>query len=335
MNQSELLSRLKIEAAKIDQAMRQDLATTASPRLLEVLEYALFAGGKRVRPLLTILAARLCWQRQGQEVDPALTAQLFSLALTFEYLHAASLLHDDVIDRAESRRGRNTANRVWGNTPVILAGDFLHARAMQLAGTIGGLECLATIGAATTAMVEAEFLQLDNAAQQAASAARYFAVLEGKTAALIAAATTSGALFAQATLAEQQALQTFGHHLGLTFQVVDDLLDYQGDPRKTGKAVGNDFQEGKMTLPLILALKEASPDVQASLTALLHGTVAERQQGFPQARQIIEQAGGFTAARQQAETLGREAVQALDIFPRGPEQEIMVDLVHYVLSREG
>ena len=152
MQQSELISLLKPETAKIDQAMRQDLASIGNRRLQAVLDYAIFNGGKRVRPLLTILAARLCWQRQGHSPAPAQTTALYQLALTFEYLHAASLLHDDVIDHADSRRGRTTANRVWDNAHVILAGDFLHTRAMLLAGTIGGAESLTTIAAATGAM---------------------------------------------------------------------------------------------------------------------------------------------------------------------------------------
>lgn len=346
MNQSQLIALLKPETAKIDQAMRQDLAFIASPRLREVLEYAIFNGGKRVRPLLTVLAARLCWQGPEQAADPELSANLYRLALSFEYLHAASLLHDDVIDGAGSRRGRTTANRVWGNSQVILAGDFLHARAMLLAGTIGGVECLATIGAATTAMVESEFLQLDNAKTLETSHRRYFEVLEGKTAALIAAATTTGALFAQASLAERQALHTFGRNLGLTFQVVDDLLDYQGDPQKTGKAVGNDFQEGKMTLPLILALEQASPQDQARLNALLHDSAEARRHNFPLAQQIIEQAGGFAAARNQAELLVQEALAALTLFAKSPpdplptgselspEHAVLTALADYVLCRQ-
>ena len=335
MNQSQLLARLKTEAAIIDQAMRHDLATVVSPRLLEVLDYALFAGGKRARPLLTVLAARLCWHQQGQGGDPGREVTLISLALTFEYLHAASLLHDDVIDRADCRRGRETANRVWGNTPVILAGDFLHARAMLLAGTLGGRECLAAIGAATTAMVESEFLQLDNAERRATSAERYFAVLEGKTAALIRAATVSGACFAGAGVAEQQALRLFGGNLGLTFQIVDDLLDYQGDPQKTGKAVGNDFQEGKMTLPLILALEQANPDDRARLIALLEGPGVERRRCFAEAKRILEESGALAATRRQAEALGEEALAALAGFAQGEEQETLVALVRYVLVREG
>lgn len=335
MNQSELSALLKPETARIDQTMRRDLAGVGNPLLGEVLEYAIFNGGKRVRPLLAVLAARLCHQRQGLTLTPEREETLYRLALTFEYLHAASLLHDDVIDRADRRRGRETANRVWDNTHVILAGDYLHTRAMHLAGTIGGVESLATICAATQAMVESEFLQLQNAEGQERSEARYFAVLQGKTAALIAAAATTGALFSQATEVERQALHTFGSNLGLTFQIVDDLLDYDGDQAKTGKAVGNDFQEGKMTLPLILALERAELTKRQTLLDLLNATPEERTAAFPQAREIVRQAGGMQAARERAEALINEAVDALTLFPRSPEQEVMTALARYVLNREG
>lgn len=335
MQQSELISLLKPETAKIDQAMRQDLASIGNRRLQAVLDYAIFNGGKRVRPLLTILASRLCWQRQGHRPASEQTTALYQLALTFEYLHAASLLHDDVIDHADSRRGRTTANRVWDNAHVILAGDFLHTRAMLLAGTIGGAESLTTIAAATGAMVESEFLQLENAEHRSTSQALYFQVLSGKTAALIAAAATTGAIFAQAAASERQALHTYANNLGLTFQIVDDLLDYQGDPQKTGKAVGNDFQEGKMTLPLLLALEQAPSQERALLTDLLHGTAMERATALQQAKDAIERAGGFTAARRQAEALVSEAIAALEVFSQSPEQEVLTALARYVLNREG
>ena len=335
MNQSELISLLKPETAQIDQVMRQDLMGVGNPLLKEVLEYAIFNGGKRVRPLLTILAARLCRQSQGEEFIPDLNAKLYRLALPFEYLHAASLLHDDVIDRAERRRGRTSANQVWDNTHVILAGDFLHTRAMLLAGTLGGVECLTAIGSATAAMVESEFLQLQNAAGLDRSQARYFEVLTGKTAALIAAATTAGAIFAGATLQEREALHTYGTNLGLTFQIVDDLLDYEGDREKTGKAVGNDFQEGKMTLPLILALDSADQNGRQRLLDLLLSTPDERLLAFSEARAIIRQAGGLVAAKEKASALVNEAIDALSIFTHSPELEVMIALALYVLNREG
>ena len=179
--QEDLFAFIKKEAAIVDSTMREDLAALECPLLPEILEHALFNGGKRVRPLLTILTARL--------VDSRLdSTRLYRLACVFEYLHVASLLHDDVIDSADQRRGRPAANTLWATEAVILAGDYLHARAMTMAGAEGGLECLRIIGNATAAMVEAEFLQHKNAKERNLVSENYYRVINGKTAALITAA---------------------------------------------------------------------------------------------------------------------------------------------------
>ncbi len=335
MNQHELLAALKPEAARIDAAMTADLATIESPRLLEILRYAVFSGGKRVRPLLTVMAGRLCRATAGgdpggREADDALGR----LAMVFEYLHAASLLHDDVIDHAAERRGRKSANVVWGNATVILAGDFLHTRAMTLAGTIGGADCLEIIGRATATMVEAEFLQMDNVERFNQTEDRYFQVLQGKTAALIAAACEVGALHGGGGMVERAALQGFGTNLGLAFQVVDDLLDYQGDPSKTGKAVGNDFLEGKITLPLIHVFSAADDADRDGLRALFAGDSASRQGRLDEVVALIRKYQGFEYARDVAEGLIREAVGQLESFAAIPAREILTGLAGYVLARE-
>lgn len=334
MNHHELATLLKPQTAIIDQAMRQDLTVVTNPLLQEVLTYAIFNGGKRIRPLLTVLTTRLCWQTHSPDKSEQLTTDLYRLALTFEYLHAASLLHDDVIDQSDSRRGRSTANRVWDNTHVILAGDFLHARAMLLAGTIGGLDCLSIVSQATAAMVESEFIQLENAAQLNASLDRYFEVLTGKTAALIAAAACTGVIFARGSAKQQSAVHTFATNLGLTFQIIDDLLDYLGDPGETGKAVGNDFQERKMTLPVIFALDQASPHDRNTLLELLNNSENATTARFKTARDIISRAGGFQKSREKAEDLIREAIGALDLFASGPELDLLIALSRYVLNRK-
>lgn len=332
MNPIELVSLLKPETERIDKTMHADLADINNQLLREVIHYAIFNGGKRVRPLLTVLSARLC-----QPDLPALsetTENLYRFSLSFEYLHAASLLHDDVIDRAEKRRGHRTANTVWDNTHVILAGDFLHARALFLAGTLGNSGALARISKATEAMVTSEFIQLENATTLDTSEDNYYKVLQGKTAALISAACETGALVSCGKEEHGTALRLFGTNLGLTFQIVDDLLDYLGDPAKTGKAVGNDFQERKMTLPLIFALTNANVSERKSLFTLLESDSESRAAATQEAREIIEESGGFTYARQKAEALTTEAVNALSIFADGPEKSIMAALCQYVLERE-
>jgi len=325
MNNAELLAALKEKAGLIDAAMKEDLAVIQSPLLAEIIHHAIFQGGKRIRPLLTLLATSLA--------GPA-PVDTVRLAISFEYLHAASLLHDDVIAHAILRRGAQTANTIWGMEPVILAGDYLHAHAMALASEVGGPVAMALIGRATAAMVESEFLQMHNAREILISEENYFQVLTGKTAALIAAACEAGIAHNQGSADQRLALRTYGTNLGLAFQIVDDLLDYLGDPAKTGKAVGNDFQEGKMTLPLIKTLEKAEAEDREVLVALLKATPRERSRHLTAAHSIIEKYQGFSLARTQAESLLAEALAGLAIFGEAPAKKPLVGLAHYVLSRD-
>lgn len=320
-----LLDALKSEATRIDAAMHADLAEVVSPLLQEVLLHAIFQGGKRVRPLLTAYSASLLGPMPPTTI---------SLAMAFEYLHAASLLHDDVIDRADLRRGRETANRRWGNAPVILAGDYLHARALELAGTIGNVECLALVSRAVHAMVEAEFLQMQVAIEQQTDEKHYFAVLHGKTAALIAAACETGVLHAGGNAEQRKALRTYGTNLGLAFQIIDDLLDYQGNPAETGKTVGNDFQEGKMTLPLLYALNSAEPTAQAEIRAMLAASPEKRRDQIAAIQKIMAACNAFDAARARAERLIADGVAALAMFPPSPARHTLEGLAGYVLTRD-
>ena len=325
MNNAELLATLKEKGTQIDAVMEEDLAIVESPLLAEIIRHAIFQGGKRIRPLLTVLAASLVG------TPPADTARL---AISFEYLHAASLLHDDVIDHATLRRGAETANTIWGMEPVILAGDYLHAHAMALASEVGGPTAMALIGRATAAMVESDFMQMHNAREILISEEKYFQVLMGKTAALIAAACEAGIAHNNGSAEQRCALRIYGTNLGLAFQIVDDLLDYLGDPAKTGKAVGNDFQEGKMTLPLIKTLSRAEAEDREVLIAMLKATPQERNRQLALAHDMIEKYQGFSLARAQAESLLAEALAGLAIFGEAAAQKPLVGLAHYVLSRD-
>lgn len=325
MNNDELLAVFKEKAVQIDAVMEADLSVVESPLLAEIIRHAIFQGGKRIRPLLTILAASLVGN------PPADTARL---AISFEYLHAASLLHDDVIDHATLRRGAETANTIWGMAPVILAGDYLHAHAMTLASEVGGPTAMALIGRATAAMVESEFMQMHNARESLIAEEKYFQVLMGKTAALIAAACEAGIAHNQGSAEQRLALRTYGTNLGLAFQIVDDLLDYLGDPAKTGKAVGNDFQEGKMTLPLIKTLERAEAADREALIGLLKATPQERSRQLATAHAIIEKYQGFSLARAQAESLLAEALAGLAIFGEVHAKSLLIGLARFVLSRD-
>lgn len=339
MNKNELLALLQPDIEQINETMRSEISLCGNARLQQILEYALFNGGKRIRPVLTVLAARLCaftrmpaGLAEEDELKPPVN--LYRLAAVFEFLHGASLLHDDVIDNAGRRRGKPSANSVWDNTQVILAGDFLHARALTMAGTVGDHHTLSLIGSATAAMIQAEFLQMQAVEERNLSEENYFAVLRGKTGCLISAACEVGAYFAQSGEEHQKALRSYGDALGLAFQVVDDLLDYQGDPGKTGKAVGNDFVEGKMTLPLIHALQNSNQQDFDHIMGLLGENDAVRAAKISEVYGFIEQYGGFTYARQGAEALVEAANEALTVFPDCQSRNILAGLANYVLTRQ-
>lgn len=333
MDKVDLLARLKTEIATVDLAMREDLQALVNKKkiatdLLEVLEHALLNGGKRMRPLLCILTARLC-STPGKEIYP--------LAIAFEYLHVATLLHDDVIDHADTRRGRPAANKLFGLTAAILAGDFLHARSMFLVGTLGGRRCLDLICRSTEAMVAGEFLQLSNVHNLNQSENDYFSVINGKTALFIGSICETGGIFAGADNSKIQALKQYGANLGMAFQIQDDLLDYLGDSAKTGKEVGNDFYEGKMTLPLIHALATANKQEGNFLLDLLKGQKSDRIVKFEDAREIIRKNSGFGYAEKLAKKLVDTGIESLAIFFSEQNREtldLLTGLAMYAISRE-
>lgn len=332
MSNNELLALLGPEKEKIDAAMQTDLADIRSPLLKKVVEHGIFNGGKRVRPIFVVLAAKTC--DYGKQPSAINSKELYRLAMVFEYLHAASLLHDDVIDHADQRRGKKTANSVWGNTPVILAGDYLHTKAMMLAGGVGGQECLTIIAQATSAMVEAEFLQMQNAENKSWSKKDYFDVLQGKTAALIAAACETGAVFGGGDNEQRRRMRRFGENLGLAFQIVDDLLDYLGDPSQTGKIVGNDLIEGKITLPLIITLSKADNTDKNTIIDILKSDKEKKAQSIRTVKNLIDKYGGFEDARATAEHLISSAIGELDSFTPCVEKDILAGLAKYVLTRK-
>ncbi|MGB3209659.1 MAG: polyprenyl synthetase family protein [Desulforhopalus sp.] len=325
-----ILATVKAEAEKIDVCMRTDLAglkPDADDLLIEVLNYGLFNGGKRIRPLLVILASRLC----GKKDDDA-----YRLGTAFEYLHAATLFHDDIIDRSENRRGKKSVYREYGTIAAILAGDFLHAKAMAMVGTFSGQAGLEIFSKATTGMVDGEFMQLRNAEKHNLSELDYYDAIMGKTGLLIAAACEVGAVYGGGDTQSVKALREYGVQLGCAFQIIDDLLDYCGDSEKTGKAVGNDLEEGKMTLPLIFTLNRANHTDRSRLMTILKDK-ALRALSFEEVTETIARYGGFNTARKRAEEAVDNAFEALRIFSDDSiifERNILEGLAHFVLTRE-
>jgi octaprenyl-diphosphate synthase len=325
-----ILAAVKSEAVKIDDYMREDLASlrpAPDALLLEVLEYGLFNGGKRVRPLLVVFASRLCGNRDED---------VYRLGCAFEYLHAATLFHDDIIDNSEMRRGKKSVYKQFGTVAAILAGDYLHALAMSNVGRLAGAKGLAVFCDATTGMVDGEFMQLRNAKKHNLSELEYYEAIMMKTGLLIAAACEVGAIYGSGTPVQVKALRDYGVNLGSAFQIIDDLLDFLGDPGKTGKTVGNDLIEGKVTLPLIMALGSAAGSDRERLLSVL-ATKGERSRYVQEVSSIIERVGGFEAARGKAVAAVEEAIVALQVFKTHDslfERNVLEGLARYILTRD-
>ena len=328
----ELLDYIVPESRKINAIMKGDLdsiTVDVDDLLKEVLDYSLFGAGKRFRPLLTIMAARLCGTKKDDD-------ELYQLAVAFEYLHVATLLHDDVIDNGETRRGRPTVHLKFGMVAAILAGDFLHARSMALVGKLGGRKALDIFCEATRGMVDGEFVQLRNTENYNQSVDQYYQGIIGKTALLIGAATEIGCIYAGGSKTERDALKQYGVNLGCAFQIIDDLLDYQGEEEQTGKKIGNDLVEGKSTLPLIVALNRANTDEKRRVRRLL-ASQEERVGAFSEVYDLIQLYDGFAVSRNKAEELIDVALGHIRSFERCADEQavyILKAMAQYVLIRK-
>lgn len=329
-NSSELLELLKSEASKVDMCMQEDLNALkpeTDELLLQVLEYGLFNGGKRVRPLLAVTAARLC----GGASEKA-----YKLGIAFEYLHGATLFHDDIIDQSDTRRGKPCLHKEFGLVHAILAGDFLHAHSMALVGELTGRAGLKIFCKATKGMVDGEFMQLKNAQRHNLSELDYYNAIMGKTGLLISAACEIGGVFGGGSAEEVAALRSYGENLGCAFQIADDLLDYQGDPLKTGKKIGNDLIEAKMTLPLILAVSKANSQDKDRLMVILSDKDL-RKSCFEEVYGLIEKYDGFIESGNRAHQAITTAVKDIQIFSSrnvADERKLLEALAQFVVSRE-
>ena len=325
----DLFKIVKKEAAEIDRYMRMNLESMDSeidPLLKKVLNYGLFNGGKRIRPLLVICCARIC----GKRSDNA-----YSLGVAFEFLHAATLFHDDIIDGSDTRRGKAAVHKEFDIVAAILAGDFLHAHSMAIVSEYAGAKGLACFCKATKGMVDGEFMQLQNAERHNLSEIDYYNAIMGKTGLLISAACEVGAIFSGADEKAVVALRKYGECLGCAFQIIDDILDYLGNPTITGKAVGNDLAEGKMTLPLILAMNKANNIDKATLMQGLQG--GTDRVSTQTIIEIIEKYDGFYGAKTHAEKAIEKAFSALEVFDDPAvafERDILQSLGHYILQRD-
>jgi len=307
--------------AAVNRTIAEQLSSKV-PLVEAISGYIVKSGGKRLRPLLVLLAARALGYEGHQHI---------TLATLIEFMHTSTLLHDDVVDESSLRRGKQTANDAWGNAPSVLVGDFLYSRSFQMMVDVGSMRIMAILSAATCIIAEGEVQQLTNIGNPAITEADYFATIQGKTAQLFEAASQSGAMIADATPEQEQALKLYGRYLGLAFQLVDDLLDYQGDASAMGKNVGDDLAEGKPTLPLLRAMEKGTPD-QAKLIRQ-----AIRKGGLDQldaVLEIVRTTGALDYTRERAEEMAAKALAQLDALPPSEFRDTMEKLAHAAVERQ-
>ncbi|MCE5335195.1 MAG: polyprenyl synthetase family protein [Desulfobacteraceae bacterium] len=315
-------ARIRPDLDRIEEEINQ-FVDSEIPLISVVGRYIMGSGGKRLRPLLMILGARLCGYA-GKNDAP--------LAVVFEFLHASSLLHDDVVDHAEFRRSRPAANTIWGNPAVVLVGDFMYSRSIQMTVGYKSIRILELLSEATTRMAEGEVLQLMHSDDLEIHEKEYLQVIIRKTAALISAACQIGAVFGGGGNAEEQALRTYGHNLGIAFQLIDDTLDYTGEVKELGKPVGNDIKEGKATLPLIYALQNAKPAERLRLRQIFSADEVHPKD-LKEIQNLVVRTGGIGYTYELACSHTLQAKEALRIFPQGPVREVLCDLADYVICR--
>ena len=320
MPSSQLFGPVASDFTAINELIESSLHSRV-PLVAEIAAYLVQAGGKRLRPLLVLLAARSCGDSSPHPVK---------LAVAIEFLHTAMLLHDDVVDESTLRRGRRTANAEWGNAASVLVGDFLHSRAFELMVELGNIDVMALISKATNGIAEGEVQQLTLLQNTSTSEADYLEVIYRKTALLFEVSAESGAVLGGASASEAAAYREYGRHLGLAFQLMDDWLDYEGSAQELGKNTGDDLAEGKVTLPIILALKAAGASDRRILEQAITqpGSVA-----FEDVRCIAERCGGIETTKHRAAAEASLAESALQGLPDSACKSQMIRLSQFAVER--
>lgn len=318
-----LSHHLASEMESVNALIRERMASQYAPRIPEVAAHLIEAGGKRLRPLLTLATARLCGYSGSHHIH---------LAATVEFIHTATLLHDDVVDESKQRRGRPTANLLWDNKSSVLVGDYLLARAFQLMTDTGVMRILKILSNASATISEGEVLQLTAAQDLDTDEHTYLQIIRGKTAALFSAATEVGAVIANAPEDHIRALFDYGDALGIAFQIADDLLDYGGKTATIGKNSGDDFRECKLTLPVIKAVAAANTDERAFWVRTI-GKGDQEEKDLAHAMDILQHRGAMEAARQDALKWAERARTSLHILPDHEIRTILNDLADFVVAR--
>lgn len=289
----------------------------------QLASHIVAAGGKRLRPMLTLASAQLCGYQGTRQV---------TLATCVEFIHTATLLHDDVVDESELRRGMQSANAIFGNKASVLVGDFLFSRSFELMVEDGSLKVLGILSRASSVIAEGEVLQLLTTNDTETGESQYLEVIKSKTAQLFAAACRIGAVVAERPKVEEDALDSFGMNLGIVFQLIDDVLDYRADQTKLGKTVGDDFREGKITLPVILAFRRGNDEERTFWRRTLED-LEQTDDDLARAIELMEKHGALSDSVDRARHYGAIARDALGIFKECPEKRALINLIDFCIQR--
>ncbi len=287
----------------------------------QVAEYIIHSGGKRMRPVLHLMSAGACGVSGDAHIQ---------LAATLEFIHTATLLHDDVVDESAQRRGQDTANAVWGNAASVLVGDFLYSRSFQMMVDVGSMRVMEILSETTNTIAEGEVMQLMNLGNPDADEHSYMEIIRCKTAKLFEAATRLGPVLAGMDEEIERALASYGCHLGLAFQLTDDLLDYTGDSSLLGKDIGDDLAEGKPTLPLIYTLKQGSPDQRRMVESVI---VNGDRDHLASVVSAIQKSGALEYTSGLARDAAETAVSKLAVLPESPYRDSLAALAHFAVNR--
>lgn len=312
-------------AHDLEAVNRDILSKMESPVQLipQLAGHLIASGGKRLRPMLTLGAAALIGYKGNRHVG---------LAACIEFIHTATLLHDDVVDNSDLRRGKETANALWGNAASVLVGDFLFSRSFELMVEDGSLDVLKSLSKASATISEGEILQMQIVGDVTTSEETYLTVIQAKTAALFAASCEVAALVASASTQERNALYSYGNYLGIAFQIADDALDYTADQASLGKAIGDDFREGKLTLPVIRAYAKSSEDERIFWKRVMAGR-KQQQNDLDKAIEIMKKYAALEQTEQAAKEYAEKAKSALDIFPDTDMKNILKGVADFAIER--
>ena len=305
----------------VDELIKANLSSDV-PLVEEISTYLISAGGKRLRPLLVLLCSLACGYNGRDHIK---------LAAVIEFLHTAMLLHDDVVDASDLRRGKKTVNAAWGNAPSVLVGDFLHSRAFEMMVEIGNVRVMQILSRATNVIAEGEVQQLCSIRNPKTTEAAYLEIITRKTAMLFQAAAHAGAVLAGANQKTEEALRDFGLHLGVSFQLVDDQLDYLGDSAELGKNVGDDLAEGKMTLPLIVAMRNGD---EAQISFVKEAVLSGGVENFASMVDIVKSTGGLDYTTMLADEERASAISCLNSLDDSIYKASMGNLINFVVDRQ-